>query len=55
MRVSFRINCGMRKGYIKNVYMDSVMKEMKMRMVKMGVIFLGKGRSGDYQVSCFMW
>ena len=47
----FRIDSGVRKGCIMspwlfNVYMDGVMKEVKMEMGKRGVSFLENGRKG---------
>ena len=46
----FRIDCGVRQSFIMspmlfNVYMDEVMKEVKMEMGR-------RGESGDYVASC---
>ena len=53
--VFFRIESGLRKGFVKspwlfNVYMDAVMKEVK---VGMGVRFLEEGR--DWRFPGFVW
>ena len=45
----FKIDCGVRQGFIKspylfNVYVDGVMKEVKMGMGRRGVSFLEDGR-----------
>ena len=55
----FRIDSGVRQGFIMSLwmfslYMDAVMKEVKMVMGRRGVISFGMGESGDYLVSC-MW
>ena len=46
MSEQFRIDSGVRQGYIisPNVYMDGVMKEVKMGMGRRGVSFLEDGR-----------
>ena len=38
--------------WIFNVYINAVLKEVKMGMGKMGVRFLDEGKSGDYRASC---
>ena len=55
----FRIDSEVRQGCIMsswlfNVYMDAVMKEVKMWMGRNGVRYLeeGRGESGDYLASC---
>ena len=55
----FRIDKGVRQGYIMspwlfNVCMDAVMKEVKMGMEKRGVRFMEEGRKWnvDYLASC---
>ena len=52
----FRIDSGLRQGCIMstwlfNVYMDAMLKEVKMVMRRRGVRFMEDGR-GDYLVSC---
>ena len=53
----FRIDSGVRQGCIMspwlfNVYMDGVMKEVKMEMGRRSVRFLEDGREGDCLASC---
>ena len=56
----FRINSGVRQGCIMsswlfNVYMEAVMRELKMGMGRMGVIFREEGRGCDCMASCIAW
>ena len=54
----FRIDCGVRQGYIMspwlfNLYMDGVMKEVKIGMGRRGLNFLEDGREWRIQMTWF--